>query len=180
MEEKILQTKKNGMLVLMLTLLGFVLDAVAFVFAIHWLERDWMLAGVPMLIVAILYLIVGILLLCGLKVLKPQEALVLTLFGDYIGTLKGEGFYQPLLHPGQPRCGHPAEPERRCGRRGKCSSGPQGTERPGRCRGSQQKDLPETDDPEQRPAEDQRLLGQPGRDRYCGDLACDGYGKGCI
>lgn len=31
--------------------------------------------------------------LLGLKVLKPQEALVLTLFGKYIGTLKGEGFY---------------------------------------------------------------------------------------
>ena len=73
MEEKILQTKKNGMLVLMLTLLGFVLDVIAFVFAIRWLERDWMLAGVPMLILAILYLIVGILLLCGLKVLKPQD-----------------------------------------------------------------------------------------------------------
>ncbi len=29
----------------------------------------------------------------GLKVLKPQEALVLTLFGKYKGTLKGEGFY---------------------------------------------------------------------------------------
>ena len=24
---------------------------------------------------------------------QPQEALVLTLFGDYIGTLKGQGFY---------------------------------------------------------------------------------------
>ena len=29
----------------------------------------------------------------GLKVLKPQEALVLTLFGRYVGTLKGDGFY---------------------------------------------------------------------------------------
>ena len=29
----------------------------------------------------------------GLKVLKPQEALVLTLFGKYVGTLKEEGFY---------------------------------------------------------------------------------------
>jgi regulator of protease activity HflC (stomatin/prohibitin superfamily) len=28
-----------------------------------------------------------------LKVLKPQEALTLTLFGKYVGTLKGEGFY---------------------------------------------------------------------------------------
>lgn len=31
--------------------------------------------------------------LVGLKVLRPQEALVLTLFGKYVGTLKGEGFY---------------------------------------------------------------------------------------
>ncbi|MDE7223794.1 MAG: SPFH domain-containing protein, partial [Acetatifactor sp.] len=31
--------------------------------------------------------------LCGLKVLKPQEALVLTLFGKYVGTLKDSGFY---------------------------------------------------------------------------------------
>ena len=31
--------------------------------------------------------------LAGLKVLRPQEALVLTLFGKYVGTLKGEGFY---------------------------------------------------------------------------------------
>ena len=31
--------------------------------------------------------------LCGLKVLKPQEALVLTLFGKYVGTLKNDGFY---------------------------------------------------------------------------------------
>ena len=45
-------------------------------------------------------LIPGIVVLCfiwipmmGLKVLKPQEALVLTLFGKYIGTLKGEGYY---------------------------------------------------------------------------------------
>ena len=29
----------------------------------------------------------------GLKILKPQEALVLTLFGKYIGTIKGDGFY---------------------------------------------------------------------------------------
>ena len=31
--------------------------------------------------------------ICGLKILKPQEALVLTLFGNYVGTLKGEGFF---------------------------------------------------------------------------------------
>ena len=41
----------------------------------------------------ILSLSFGWLPLLGLKVLGPQEALVLTLFGNYIGTLKGEGFY---------------------------------------------------------------------------------------
>ena len=30
---------------------------------------------------------------CGLKVLRPQEALVLTLFGRYFGTLRDDGFY---------------------------------------------------------------------------------------
>jgi regulator of protease activity HflC (stomatin/prohibitin superfamily) len=29
----------------------------------------------------------------GLRVLKPNEALVLTLFGKYIGTIKGDGFF---------------------------------------------------------------------------------------
>ena len=41
----------------------------------------------------VLYVSLGWIALCGLRVLKPQEALVLTLFGKYIGTLKGEGFY---------------------------------------------------------------------------------------
>ena len=42
---------------------------------------------------SIAVLVLGWIPLCGLKVLKPQEALVLTLFGKYVGTLKGEGFY---------------------------------------------------------------------------------------
>ena len=42
---------------------------------------------------ALVWLCLGWILLLGLKVIKPQEALVLTLFGKYVGTLKGEGFY---------------------------------------------------------------------------------------
>ena len=49
--------------------------------------------GVALLVVCIAWLVLGWIFLCGLKVLKPQEALVLTLFGKYVGTLKGEGFY---------------------------------------------------------------------------------------
>ena len=63
--------------------------------------------------------LLGWIALCGLRILKPQEALVLTLFGKYIGTLKGEGFYyvNPFCSACQPRGQDEAQPERRCGRR---------------------------------------------------------------
>ena len=93
MEEKILNTRKNGMAVLLLTLLGYVAAVALFIYSITLLGADRMLLGLPLLILSIGYWIAGIFLFCGLKVLKPQEALVLTLFGDYIGTLKGQGFY---------------------------------------------------------------------------------------
>ena len=93
MEEKILQTKKNGMAVLLLTLAGYVAAIAAFVLAVFQMELENYILGVPLLIVSIVYVVAGIFVLCGLRVLKPQEALVLTLFGDYIGTLKGQGFY---------------------------------------------------------------------------------------
>ena len=93
MEEKILNTRKNGMAMLLLTLLGYVAAIALFIYSITLLSADRMLLGVPLLILSIAYWIAGIFLFCGLKVLKPQEALVLTLFGDYIGTLKGQGFY---------------------------------------------------------------------------------------
>ena len=93
MEEKILNTRKNGMAMLLLTLLGYVASIALFIYSVTLLNADRMLLGVPLLILSIAYWIAGIFLFCGLKVLKPQEALVLTLFGDYIGTLKGQGFY---------------------------------------------------------------------------------------
>ena len=90
MEEKILQTKKNGMAMLLLTLLGYVVAIAAFIYGI---VQDSTVLGVILIVASIIYAIIGIFLFCGLKVLKPEEALVLTLFGDYIGTLKGQGFY---------------------------------------------------------------------------------------
>ena len=92
MEEKILQTKKNGMVMLLLTLLGYAVTVLLFFYSIILLDES-LFPGILLTILSIAYWVAGIFLLCGLKVLKPQEALVLTLFGDYIGTLKGEGFY---------------------------------------------------------------------------------------
>ena len=94
--EKILQTKKNGMAMLLLILLGYVAAVAVFVacgVALDGAEGAAFALAVAGIVAACVYIIAGFFLLAGLKVLKPQEALVLTLFGDYIGTLKGEGFY---------------------------------------------------------------------------------------
>ena len=86
MEEKVLNGKKNGMLVLLGWLLAFVVAVAGLIFAA--MHNWWVL-----LALCILWLALSWIILPGLKVLKPQEALVLTLFGKYVGTLKGAGFF---------------------------------------------------------------------------------------
>ena len=50
--------------------------------------------GVTLIVACCVYLcIISPILFCGLKVLKPNDALVLTLFGTYYGTLGGPGFF---------------------------------------------------------------------------------------
>lgn len=93
MTEKILNTKKNGMKVLLLTLALWLLSIGVIIVGAINMEGENYALGIPMLIIGLLYFILGWIPFCGLKVLKPQEALVLTLFGKYIGTLKGDGFY---------------------------------------------------------------------------------------
>ena len=75
------------MLVLILILLGYVV-AVGVVFGVV----TAVLPG-PLLVLSALYFMFGFILFRGLKVLGPQEALVLTLFGKYTGSLKDAGFY---------------------------------------------------------------------------------------
>ena len=90
MSEKILSKRKNGMAVLFLTVLLLIAAMAGTIFGAVVLENN----GTPVLfITSIIVLSIGWIPLIGLKVLKPQEALVLTLFGKYIGTLKGDGFY---------------------------------------------------------------------------------------
>ena len=95
MTEKILENKKNGMQVLLLGILGIILTIAIFVSGIIITEEAPEIGGlgVAMIIVGLIGMCTVWIPLVGLKVLKPQEALVLTLFGKYIGTLKGEGFY---------------------------------------------------------------------------------------
>ena len=89
MKEIVLDKKKNGMAVLLGVIALYVL---AILGVLAFCARPWG-ASVALLALSIAVLALGWIPLCGLKVLKPQEALVLTLFGKYVGTLKGEGFY---------------------------------------------------------------------------------------
>ncbi len=90
MTEKVLNGKKNGMLVLLAVLALYIVAGIGVFIGV---SVNMGLFNIVLLAVCIAYLALGWIILCGLKVLKPQEALVLTLFGKYIGTLKNEGFY---------------------------------------------------------------------------------------
>ncbi len=90
MKEKVLSNKKYGMLVLVLTVLIMLVATVGCVYGGIQMENG---GSETILIASIVVLCIAWFPLAGLRVLKPQEALVLTLFGKYYGTLKGEGFY---------------------------------------------------------------------------------------
>ena len=93
MNEKVLQNKKHGMRVLALTSLGILASIALVVFGGINMDAANYTVGIPTFAVGLTWLFLGWIPYLGLKVLKPQEALVLTLFGKYIGTIKGEGFY---------------------------------------------------------------------------------------
>lgn len=86
---------RSGMPMLVLNTLLVLACWVGFVFGAYFVDRQTNTAlGVLLMIVGGVYgFLAGPVLYAGLKVLRPSEALVLTLFGRYYGTLKGEGFY---------------------------------------------------------------------------------------
>lgn len=86
MQEKILSDKKNGMLVLIMGILLYAASIALIIFGAVY-------GMMPLMIIGILWMSLGWILFVGLRVLKPQEALVLTLFGKYIGTIREAGFY---------------------------------------------------------------------------------------
>ena len=86
MTEKTLNNRKNGMAVLLLLVLVYVASVVLFIFGVSY-------DILPLTLISCVWFVFGWIFFLGLKVLKPQEALVLTLFGKYVGTLKNSGFY---------------------------------------------------------------------------------------
>ena len=95
MQEIILQNKKNGMRTLLICVLIELLS-IAGIVAAAILDTQNLVPDaiwITLAIVSVVVMCVAWIPLIGLRVLKPQEALALTLFGKYIGTIKGEGFY---------------------------------------------------------------------------------------
>ena len=90
MKEIVLNRKKNGLPVMCLLILLWLAALAGCIFggmkADEGIVTWWF-------ILSLIWVCIGWLPFMGLKIVGPQEALVLTLFGKYIGSLKESGFY---------------------------------------------------------------------------------------
>lgn len=93
--EEIILKAKSGMVCLVGNLIATLAFSGAFSYGIYIAATDGSLAiALPLIIAGAIYaFVIGPLLFAGLRIIKPNEALVLTLFGKYIGTLKEHGFF---------------------------------------------------------------------------------------
>lgn len=85
MHEILLNKKKNGMAAMILLILLYLASCGLIYLGVQY--------SAILLVIGIIWVCIGWIPFLGLKVIGPQEALVLTLFGKYVGTLKEEGFY---------------------------------------------------------------------------------------
>ena len=94
MEEKILTNKKHGMLALVLTTALMIAAIAVTVWGAILLETlgENNIKAIAVFVTGLIILCIGWIPYIGLRVLKPNEALVITLFGKYIGTIKDAGF----------------------------------------------------------------------------------------
>lgn len=83
---------RNGIGMLFLSLFLIAASIGAFVFAAVTFESSSPVFGVFFALSSVI-LIVGFILISGLRIIKPNEAVVLTLLGKYVGTLRGAGMH---------------------------------------------------------------------------------------
>lgn len=104
-EEKVLKPK-SGMAVMFLLILIMLIC----IGAIVWGAMK--AAAVIIIAAAVIFCVAGV-LLGGLKIINPNEALVLTLFGQYYGTIKDHGFFfvNPFVTARNPVAEKKNEPE---------------------------------------------------------------------
>lgn len=92
-EEKEMNAR-SGMGMLIGNIALNVLAIAAIIVSANFLVKTSTAVGVTIIVLSALYIsIISPILFIGLKVINPNEALVLTLFGEYKGALKKEGYY---------------------------------------------------------------------------------------
>lgn len=113
-EEKILKAP-NGMMMLILNTLVIIAAIAGFCYGTSLADggKSVALGAALMVVGGALGFIVCPILYAGLKVVKPNEAIVFTLFGGYYGTLSGAGFYyvNPFVTAVNPTKDSPMEAE---------------------------------------------------------------------
>ncbi len=86
-------TKTNGGIALLSLILALVVDIALLIGSIFLFEANTYVLGGLLLAVSIIGMVVIPFLLMGLHIVNPNEAIILTLFGKYYGTLIKPGFY---------------------------------------------------------------------------------------
>jgi len=84
----------SGWTTLFLSLAGYALAVVLIIIGSGLAAARSTVAGAILLVAGVAYCLLGWINWLGLKTVRPNEALVLTLFGKYFGTIKQEGFYK--------------------------------------------------------------------------------------
>lgn len=91
-QEKFRKVANGGIMLLILSLL-FLAAVGAIIYGAVQLEAEQYVAGSILLVSGILAVITGAILSFGFKIINPNEAAVLVLFGNYYCSLKKEGFF---------------------------------------------------------------------------------------
>lgn len=86
-KEKILLENSNGPAMVIVFMLAYIFTIGGFIVSTGFYYLPFL---IPVFIILFIAECIG---LAGFKVLGPQESLVVTLFGKYTGTLKGDGFF---------------------------------------------------------------------------------------
>lgn len=83
----------NGLAAAFLTIFLYIAAIASFIPAGINLDSGAPTFGIPLMVICLVWLSIGWIPFMGIKVVRPNEALVLTLFGKYTGTLKKEGIF---------------------------------------------------------------------------------------
>lgn len=93
-QQEVVLRPPNGLTILIFNIFLVLAALAGFTWGVYGLSASAAGPWVLLVVVSGIYaFLLAPLVFAGLKVLKPNEALVLTLFGRYYGTLKGAGFF---------------------------------------------------------------------------------------